>query len=291
MDDFSALLGGVEPVQVIEGEVVFLNNLHEIETMTSTQAVKMDYNAIVHCRRGKLLLEVGGNQQVRLVAGQLMLIPAQKLLQHMMVSTDIDAAALFISNRILKAALGAQIDIWNRAMYVSETYVINGSQWTHALQDYSNSLFKNKKLCLRKEFIFAFLRIVLLVICEELLCTEDHVSVEQTSNDRDKQLFNRFLELLSKESQKRQQVGYYAEKLYITPKYLSTICRKVSGKSPMRWITDSVMEECYGLLRNTNLTVKEISDRMGFPNSSFFGQFFRGQAGITPLEYRRGRTL
>jgi AraC-like DNA-binding protein len=46
------------------------------------------------------------------------------------------------------------------------------------------------------------------------------------------------------------------------------------------------MEDCYLMLRDTNKTVKEISDSLGFPNSSFFGQFFRRQAGMTPLDYR-----
>jgi AraC-like DNA-binding protein len=108
----------------------------------------------------------------------------------------------------------------------------------------------------------------------------------ETSTDRDKTFFRQFLFLLSHEQLKRQQVGYYADKLHITPKYLSTICRKVSGKSPIRWITDSVMEDCYEMLRSTNLTVKEISNKLGFPNSSFFGQYFREQAGMTPVEYR-----
>jgi AraC-like DNA-binding protein len=99
-------------------------------------------------------------------------------------------------------------------------------------------------------------------------------------------VFNQFLSLLSHETQKRRQVAYYAERLFISPKYLSKVCRNVSGKSPLRWITDSVMEDSYALLRNTDLTVKEISNRMGFPNSSFFCQYFREQAGITLIEYR-----
>jgi AraC-like DNA-binding protein len=46
------------------------------------------------------------------------------------------------------------------------------------------------------------------------------------------------------------------------------------------------MQDCYRLLSETDLTVKEISNRLGFPNSSFFGQYFREQAGVTPMEYR-----
>ena len=99
-------------------------------------------------------------------------------------------------------------------------------------------------------------------------------------------LFNQFLDLLHVEQIKRRKVGYYSAKLYVTPKYLSKVCSKVSGKTPMRWITEAVMSDCYQLLRDTQLTVKEISNRLGFPNSSFFGQYFREQAGITPIEYR-----
>jgi transcriptional regulator GlxA family with amidase domain len=46
------------------------------------------------------------------------------------------------------------------------------------------------------------------------------------------------------------------------------------------------MQDCYALLKGTDLSIKEISNRMGFPNSSFFGQYFREQAGMTPMEYR-----
>ncbi len=84
-------------------------------------------------------------------------------------------------------------------------------------------------------------------------------------------------------------MGYYASLLNITPKYLSTVCKRVSGKSPIRWIKESVMNEIYQMLRDTDLSVKEISNKLGFPNSSFFGQFFREEAGMTPLSYRKKR--
>jgi AraC-like DNA-binding protein len=81
-------------------------------------------------------------------------------------------------------------------------------------------------------------------------------------------------------------VSYYASHLNITPKYLSTVCKQVSGKSPTRWITESVIDDIYQQLRSTDLSVKEISHKMGFPNSSFFGQYFKEESGMTPLEYR-----
>ena len=287
MADTNTLLAGRELISIIEDEVLFLDNLSEVEKLSDVVPLRMEYNALVHCRHGRVLLELGGSQQVLVKAGQLLMVPAQKLLQPMMVSTDVDAGALLISDRVLKSVLGPQIGIWNRAMYLRETYVIDLQRWSDAMHSQANSVFKGEQLALHREFMLSFLRIYLLIICEELL-REDKTAMEEevVSTDREKMLFGRFLDVLQHEKQKKRQVAYYAEQLCITPKYLSKISRNVSGKSPLRWINDSVMEDCYAMLRNTELTVKEISDRLGFPNPSFFGQYFREQAGITPVVYR-----
>ena len=132
------------------------------------------------------------------------------------------------------------------------------------------------------------MRMMLLLICEDLLRHDDMAVKEDVgaSTGHDKELFNRFLMLISKQQQKKQQVAFYADLLNITPKHLSTVCKRVSDKSPLRWITECVMQDCYELLEESDLSVKEISNRLGFANSSFFGQYFREEAGMTPLEYR-----
>jgi len=71
------------------------------------------------------------------------------------------------------------------------------------------------------------------------------------------------------------------------PKYLSTVCKKVSDKSPLEWISEYVMEDVRFYLANTELTIKEISDTLGFPNASFFGKYVKQQLACSPLEYRK----
>lgn len=278
-----------EPIMAIEDEVLFLDNLQDT---TKVSSIKLEYNAIIACRAGRLILELGGNQQVLVKKGQLLLVPAYKLVQPMMVSTDIEASALLISDKVLKSVLGNEINIWNRAMYTKEIYVVDGKQWTHGIEDYTKSVFRGENLYLHNAIVLAFLRTFLLTICEALIRTEKMSMGDDTSNIRDKAIFNDFLELLAAQKQKRRQVSYYANELCVTPKYLSIICRKVSGKTPTKWIMESVMEDSFMLLRNTSLSIKEISNRLGFPNSSFFGQYFREQTGTTPLKYRtEHRTL
>lgn len=271
-------------VQTADDGILFLNNLREVKNLST---MRLGYNTVVYCRSGRILIELGGNQQVRVKPGEMLLIPTGKLVQPMMVSTDVDANALLISDTVLKSVLGSQISIWNRAMYMKEIYVLEDTPWAMDMGRYTASIFQNiSEPVLYSEIIHSFLRTLLLFVCEDLLRKEAMSEKDDASSTHEKEIFNNFLQLISHEQQKRQQVSVYAGKLNITPKYLSAVCKKVSGKTPMRWITESVMEDCYNQLLKTDLSVKEIAHLLGFPNSSFFGQYFRDQAGVTPMEYR-----
>lgn len=289
MADSKGLLDNQDVAKKIADGIWFLEGLQDIQKVSTSSAIKMEHNVIIHCRKGRLLLEIGGGKQLKAHEGQLILIPTEKLLHPMMVSTDVEVSSLIVSDKMLRTILGPQIGIWNSAIYMQETFVIDGKRWTNILRDHSLAIFQGGDLKLGNEITMSFLRTLLLIVCEQLLRQESASKNLDASTDRDKELFNQFLILLGHEQHKRRQVSYYAERLYITPKYLSTVCTRVSGKSPMRWITDSVMEQCYTLLKTTNMSIKEISNQMGFPNPSFFGQYFRDEAGMTPLEYRTGR--
>ena len=268
----------------LEGEVMFLNDLREI---TNLSTMRKGYNTIIHCQGGRILVEIGGNQQIKIRPGQMLLIPAEKLVQPMMISTDVNASVMLISDKMLKSALGNQLSIWNKAMYMKEIYVVEEAGWVEAMESYARTIFKTGTLpVLYREIISSFLRMMLLMLCEELMRHEDMTTLNDASTTHDKEVFNQFLQLLSQQNQKRQRVSFYADKMNISPKYLSSIRKKVSGKNPMRWITENAMQDCYSLLKDTDLSVKEISNRLGFPNPSFFGQYFREQAGVTPMEYR-----
>jgi hypothetical protein len=183
MAETNALLAGQEPTLNIEDEVIFLDSLNEVETLSTLSPVKMDYNAIVHCRRGRVLLELGGSQQVKVTAGQMLLVPAQKLMHPMMVSTDVDAGVLLVSDSVLKSVLGTQIDIWNRAMYLHETYVIDISRWSHAMESHAHSVFKGENLALFREFVLAFLRVYLLKLDKCYIVTAETVLIYKEWNE------------------------------------------------------------------------------------------------------------
>ena len=112
---------GVGSLQTTEDDVLFLDNIREIANLS---IMRKEYNTIIHCRNGRILVEVGGNQQIKVRPGQLLLIPAGKVVQPIMVSTDVDAGVLLVSDKTLKTVLAGQINIWNKAMYMKEIYVV-----------------------------------------------------------------------------------------------------------------------------------------------------------------------
>lgn len=79
---------------------------------------------------------------------------------------------------------------------------------------------------------------------------------------------------------------YYASQLFISPKYLTIICKKNSDKTANDWIREYTLADISYYLRNTELSVKEISIKLGFPNTSFFGKYVKEHFGCTPLAYR-----
>ena len=81
-------------------------------------------------------------------------------------------------------------------------------------------------------------------------------------------------------------MAFYADKLCLTPKYLSKLIKQASGRSAPDWIDDFVILEAKNLLKYTDLTIKEIVYKLHVPNPSVFFKFFKAHTGLTPSEYR-----
>ena len=101
-----------------------------------------------------------------------------------------------------------------------------------------------------------------------------------------KRVFQEFITLVANEHTISREVNYYAEKMCITPKYLSVLIKKASGKSANDWINAIVVNRAKTLLNNEDMTIQQIAYELKFPNASFFVQYFKRNMGITPKKYR-----
>lgn len=112
------------------------------------------------------------------------------------------------------------------------------------------------------------------------------LSEDDTRKNRKNELHSDFLNLLHKNYKREREMTFYAEKLFVTPKYLSQVIKDVTGHSAMKYIEDYVISESKALLSSTNMTIQQISDDMNFPSQSVFGKYFKRITGMSPKEYR-----
>lgn len=100
-------------------------------------------------------------------------------------------------------------------------------------------------------------------------------------------VFIDFMQSLGLHYAQRYPVAHYAEEAHISIRHFSSLIRGYTGHSPMEWITTYTIGQAKHLLSQTSLSVKEISERLGFPEQFSFRKYFKTHAGISPTEFRR----
>ena len=132
------------------------------------------------------------------------------------------------------------------------------------------------------------LQIVLLESCDRLTREKgSYIPKQSDVTNRQSELFNRFAQLVNQYATEEREVAFYAEKLCISTRYLSTIVQRVTHHSAKELIDHVVMMEIRHLLLSTDLSVQEIAYRMHFPDQSYLGRYFRKHTGVSPTAFRQ----
>lgn len=115
---------------------------------------------------------------------------------------------------------------------------------------------------------------------------EARSSEETVISSRSKVIYDQFIRLVNDYHSEYRNVDFYAKKLNLTPKYLSKVIKQVSGRSAPEWVDAFVILEAKNMLRNSDMSVKQIMYNLNFDNHSVFYKYFRSHTGMTPTEYR-----
>ena len=114
----------------------------------------------------------------------------------------------------------------------------------------------------------------------------EHPEEQNNSHNRAEEYFKQFTHLLGEHFREERSVGFYARQLCITPKYLTTLIKRISGQSVSEWIDNSVILEANTLLKYSTMSIQEIAYYLNFPNQSFFGSYFKRNTGMSPSQYK-----
>ena len=251
-----------EDIQVgySDNDIVIVSNIQKFAEFSDAH---VSMNAIAICTHGKIQGILNG-KMIEIRKNQAAIIPQNFIITDLMVSPDFDLKAMFLTNRILQSFLREKMNVWNDIVYVRRMHV------DHPF---------------RTDVIQSLLRGCILELCGALKqrMLNDEISIDaHTNNDH----FQRFLELLHSTKVKHRKVKWYAKELCISSKNLSVLCKKHSGKTANEWITEHVVEDIRYYLKQTDYSIKQICDILGFPNTSFFSKYVKEHFGMTPAQVK-----
>ena len=271
-----------------DNDIVIIDS---IQQFAETSSAHVSMSAIAVCTSGKVQAQMGG-RTMELARNQVAIVPQNTMITDIMISPDFNMKAMFFTNAILQSFLREKMNVWNEMMYVHELRVLTledkDVQFFTTFYGLLQACFeKPTDTPFRTDVIQSLLRGALLGLCGALRQQIPTADSQAQGGGSSSLHFQRFLDLLHSGSHKYRTVESYASKLNISPKYLSVICKKHSGKTASEWITEHVVEDIRYYLKQTDLSIKQICDRLGFPNTSFFGKYVKEHFGMTPLQVRQ----
>ena len=216
---------------------------------------------------------------IRVMSGQILMV------EH--ISEDFDGVVVVMSNSFVESMF----------IYVNNTLPLNVATRSNCVKHLSNSevdlsdvFLKAIAQVLRNQtnpYLDRVLQHVLMAIfysSEEIRNQLETESGAYTSADA---LSKEFMRLVKDNFRSERQLQFYADKLCITPRYLSRVVKECTGSSAADWIERYVVLEARALLKSTSMTIQQISDELNFPSQTFFGKYFKRRVGMSPKLYRR----
>lgn len=260
------------------------------EQLAHLDTTSLEGYMILACDSGRLDVDVNGAKQ-HLETFEALILPPHTRLSNHMGSPDVRCDLAIIATATVKRLLGAHAEEWDRCLYVYKTnHIVTNDEEREQFAGYVSTLsFKLRQQQRRyhKEVIESILRSILFDYLEMMMAAVPQVETETTAEGQRNVLFRRFLELLTTRHVKHQLVDTYAQELCVSPNYLTKVCRDVTGKTALQWVREYTEADIRYYLLNTDMSVKEICDDLGFPNLSFFGKYCRRAFGMSPNEFRK----
>lgn len=260
--DFTA----VPPSSVSHGDVIIRNGI-----------------VIMLCKNdgGHIVID---NKEYTLSRNNIIILPENHIISNIAKQFEGLRGVIAVStDYVLNMPSPIDTNIFSYSRYIS---VINVSDDKFEdLMSYYRFIHKESKEKSRyqTEIIRSIFYALILEIITEY---EKMFSTEAAQNIRADDLSDRFFRLLAANHKSHRTVQFYADKLNLTPKYLSTVVKRATGRPILDWIHEAILIDAKMLLRATDLTVQEISDQLNFSSPSAFVQFIKCHTGSTPNKLR-----
>lgn len=270
----------------IEDDILLLDKLNEAPIPREPRRMNMIVVAL--CLKGKAQYTIDTQEQL-VRKNDVLIISERHVMDNFMASPDLEGLAIILSARFFREVIQNVSDISSLFLFSKNHPVINFTQKEADVFISYFNLIKQKMTDTDNLFRRDVVRSLMLAMFYDL--SNVIYRTRQSSDNRQTRadiIFTKFIHLVEGNYKRERRVGWYAEQLCITPKYLSETVKQVSRLTPNEWIDNYVILEIRVLLKNSTRSIKEIAMEMNFPNQSFLGKFFKERVGMSPSEYRKG---
>ena len=266
-------------------EIIFANDFAALTTKNMSR-----YCTHALCHAGEMSFCLAG-RPFRMVAGNCIIFVHNELITEIRTTADFHATVVYISYPFLYENIPKNDYDVNGKLTLLQNPVM-------PLNEMGQQLFLTDVSLIRKRFespSHHFYRELIGCYTEAfILDLYDFHALLYGYSSVPKQcagIMSRFIELLrAGHYQTHREVSFYASQLCITPKYLTEVCKKVSGFSANFWIERFTITEITRLLSDKNLALKEISEQMNFASLSYFCRYVMRVLKVPPSEYRSNRS-
>lgn len=261
-------------------------------------AIRLDFLLIITCSEGVLQLDIN-SVCYKLRKGFFITCLPSSIISNILFSADLKINIIAISPKFLETHVKLDDDTVEILNFIFKNPIHNLPyenilearffNYAELLITTSSKIFTRYGSDIR-EHILGAISYDILTVFNRIISRANSQRAINTCNvdtqNRTNYIFRKFIEEVSKDGGIHRSIPYFAERLCYSPRYISMIVKKVSGKTAIEWINEYAIEQIKILLKYTDLSMKEIADRLEFPNQSFFGKFVKTHLGVSPNKYR-----
>ena len=265
----------------LDDDVVLLDKTHSLFDRGITYEVDHVCVALVTCGEADFLID---SVAYHVQANDMLVIIQQQRVQRLGLSKDFEARVVLMSRAYieylnLKNSYQMFLNLRREPLVHLESESLTSLETALGVLRVSLSHNNNPY---QKQTIYYIIKAYIYGFAYYLL---PYNGQPQT---REEEVSARFMALLESHYREEHSVGYYADRLHLTARYVSACVKSVTGKPAIEIIADKLMLHARKSLQNEDKTISQISYELGFSNQSAFGKFFRTHEGIGPREYRKG---
>lgn len=254
---------------------------------TTQEPTRLNFILMALCLKGQAKYNIDTKEQT-VKAGDLLFISERHIVDNYSASADFECLCIMVSTEFYRGFVQSVQNVSSLLLFSMNNPVV--ALTPSEVQVFSNYFhtirekITNTGHHYRENLVKALLLAMFYDMSNVIYRVEQQGKKPQMRADA---LFSQFIRLLEQNFRSIRRVSWYAEQLFITPKYLSEVVKQTSKRTPNEWIDSYVILEARVLLKTTTMSIKEIADELHFPSQSFLGKYFKEHVGVSPSEFRK----